>query len=116
MNSKLRQAIAVCALRFDGYSYQDRTGKDLAQLRQQLEDLGIESLESDLDKFAAFFGFQRMMGKGGGTLLPADHPYYQLLEDLFWLFAPLEVPAEYANQEYVDEWNSLKTEFLHGKP
>lgn len=102
----------VCALRFQGYEYEETagmavegvTGGGLERLIEPLvETLNLHSAQDD--NFAAFFGLQRYLFKWGGERLPRESKEHIAFDFLFLHLYRLEPPARFSNEEYVSRWN-----------
>jgi hypothetical protein len=107
----ISDAMTVCALRFDGYRYEEDSGLSTpdatgAGLRGLIEPV-VETLvfyADDNANFAVFFGLQRYLHKWGGdhcTKYSEEHIAYD------WLFLHLyrkDVPAAFRHSEYYIRW------------
>ena len=69
----ISDAMSICALRFDGYKYEevsglsepDVTGAGLSRLIEPIERTLMLHVDDNMN-FAAFFGLQRYLHKWGG--------------------------------------------------
>lgn len=103
-----------CALRFDGYAFEEE------QLKQEPDfnfpknsEPIIETLTLHADplkNFAAFFALQRFLFKWGGEMLTKQDKEHVAFDFLFLHLYHLEVPKQYRLDEYHSKWNSLKQE------
>jgi hypothetical protein len=95
-----------CALRFDGYTYAEQTGKDIGVLadrvcqRQRL-------LRSQGDNFAAFFSLQRWLGKWGGEASAVTSDGFRAFVLLFFALCERPIPAGFpCFEEYARKWEA----------
>ena len=104
--------IDTCALRFDGYKYQEacrhRMGPDkvdFPELVQRVEDT-LELYPDNLDNFAVFFALQRWLGKWGGETSPLDDPARIAFQFLFLHLYREEIPErfKYIEMQWYAEW------------
>lgn len=96
----------TCALRYDGYLYQDKTGIEFPELNKPI----IETRrmhEDPLKNFAAFFALQRFLGKWGGEQLTEESPEHIAYDLLYLHLYKIETPVEYAHSEYAERWNKI---------
>ena len=109
---EIEEAQIICALRFDGYKYEDTlvcdaNDKPVISLPQLAKPL-VKTLslhESDNDNFAAFFALQRFLFKWGGEYLTKYSDEHIAFDFLFLNLYRLDVPEQFAHKEYVSKWN-----------
>jgi len=107
----ITDAMNICALRFDGYKYEevsgisepDVTGAGLSKLIEPI--MSTLTLHADANmNFAAFFGLQRYLHKWGGecgTKYSDEHIAYDFL---FLHLYDRDVPDDFANAQYCAQW------------
>ena len=107
----ITEAMSVCALRFDGYKYEDSLGPTEAT-GERLQAMGEPVIKTLIlhDKmnanFGAFFCLQRFLHKWGGehfTKYSDEHIAYDFL---FLHLYRSEIPREFAHEEYMLKWAS----------
>ncbi len=112
LSEEITKAQTVCALRFQGYEYEEATGiavpgvtgGSLSRLIEPVvETLNLHTAQED--NFAAFFGLQRYLFKWGGEYLDNGSKEYIAFDFLFLHLYRLSVPARFSNEEYVSQWN-----------
>lgn len=95
--------LSACALRFDGYKYQQQTEFDAKKvlanyfLNQQWELQPLELL-------ATFFFLQRSLYKYDLQYEPKDSKFRKAFRSLFFECVDLDIPSEYQQQEYYQNW------------
>ncbi len=101
----------TCALRFDGYKYEEAVGLDDAGGGfSLLVDPIVEtrSLHEDpLKNFAAFFALQRFLHKWGGEHYTKYSQHHIAYDFLFLECYRRDVPAEFVDAEYQRKWQGL---------
>lgn len=109
---KVTKSQNICALRFNGYDYeqasgiaeQDATGGGLSKLiTPVIETLTLH--EAEEKNFAAFFGLQRYLFKWGGEYLTKYSEKHIAFDFLFLHLYRLDPPAEFSDENYVLQWN-----------
>jgi hypothetical protein len=104
--------IDTCALRFDGYLYQQNCGSrmgpdkvDFPELVDRVEKT-LELYEDQLDNFAVFFALQRWLGKWGGETSSNDDPARVAYRFLFLHLYREEIPErfQWREQTWYTEW------------
>ena len=112
LSEEITKAQTVCALRFQGYEYEEAagiavdgvTGGGLSRLIDPVvETLNLHTVHEG--NFAAFFGLQRYLFKWGGEYLAKDSKEHIAFDFLFLHLYRLNVPARFSNEEYVSQWN-----------
>ena len=103
------EAMSICALRFNGYKYEESlgptesTGERLQEMITPIHD--NLTLHQDLNQnFGAFFSLRRWLHKWGGECLTkysVDHTTYDFL---FLHLYRIEVPQEFCSEEYNLRW------------
>ena len=90
-----------CALRFDGYKYEQETAfnQDLT-----FDKLFLGEEVGELDGLAAMFFLQRGLFKWGLVYETEDGKYYKLYRKLFLEYVDSEIPAQYRNEEWYKRW------------
>jgi hypothetical protein len=110
------EAQSVCALRFQGYEYEQfigssvdgTTGGGLAKLiKPVVEELILH--QSHNDNFAAFFGLQRFLHKFGGEYLTKYSKEHIAYDFLFLHLYSHEPPDSFRHAGYCLKW---EREFL----
>lgn len=99
----------ICALRFDGYAYEETSGLNIGNLPAPMVETG-QFYEDSLKNFATFFILQRYLHKWGGdslTKYTAEHIAYDLL---YLHLYQLEAPADYAHKTYSEKWEAIEQE------
>ncbi len=108
---EVRKAESVCALRFQGYEYEQSigisvdgtTGGGLAKLTKPIvEKLILHS--SNNDNFAAFFGLQRFLHKWGGEYLTKYSQEHIAYDFLFLHLYSYDPPKSFRHAEYCLQW------------
>ncbi|MBW4686578.1 MAG: hypothetical protein KME40_16090 [Komarekiella atlantica HA4396-MV6] len=97
--------LTACALRFDGWKYQQETKFDVR--------IAIDSFFASqkwelqpLKKLATFFLLQRSLYKYDLQYEPNDRKFYKAFRTLFFECVDLDIPVEYQIQEYYKNWES----------
>ena len=112
LSEEITKAQTVCALRFQGYEYEEAAGIAVAGvtggglsvlIEPVVETLNLHTAQED--NFAAFFGLQRYLFKWGGEYLPEDSKEHIAFDFLFLHLYRLSVPVRFSNEEYVSQWN-----------
>ena len=98
---KEREITTCCALRFDGYKYEQETAfnQDLT-----FDKLFLGEEVGELDGLAAMFFLQRGLCKWGLVYETEDSKYYKLYRKLFLEYVDSEIPAQYRNEEWYNRW------------
>jgi hypothetical protein len=96
----------ACALRFDGYKYQQQTGFDPKKATAQYLTTRKWDLQP-LEKLATFFFLQRALNKFDLQYEPRDGKYWQAFESLFDECKDVEIPEEYRQDEYYKAFPKL---------
>jgi hypothetical protein len=104
---EIDEILTVCALRFNGYSYEDKTGLKLPDLYQPIKET-LRMHEDQLKNFAVFFALQRFLGKWGGEQLTKASPDHMAYDLLYLHLYRIEAPVEYAHPDYVWKWDAIK--------
>jgi hypothetical protein len=109
--SDISDAMSICALRFDGYKYEevaglsapDSTGAGLGRLIEQI--VKERTLYADDNRnFAAFFGLQRYLHKWGGEALTKSSDEHIAYDFLFLHLYQSDVPDDFRVAEYCIQW------------
>ncbi len=109
--SEINVAQTVCALRFQGYEYEEaitssRTegvGAQLQALAQPvIGRLVLHARESD--NFAAFFYLQRFLFKWGGAQLDKLAAEHMAFDFLFLHLYRSDPPPEFQEDKYMTQW------------
>ena len=97
-----------CALRFDGYKYEQVTGLDDAEggLSSLVEPIvETRTLHQDpLKNFAAFFALQRFLHKWGGEHWTKYSKHHIAYDFLFLECYRREIPAEFIRDDCEKKW------------
>ena len=102
-------AMWVCALRFDGYKYEESVGPSAAtgeRLQKMIEPV-VEKLilHAEINfNFGAFFGLQRFLHKWGGEYLTKYSPEHIAYDVLFLHLYRSQVPIQFQNERYCLKW------------
>ena len=105
------KAQSICALRFQGYKYEQSidisvdgtTGRGLTKLiKPVVEELILHS--SNNDNFAAFFGLQRFLHKWGGEYLTKYSEEHIAYDFLFLHLYSHQPPESFRHDEYCLQW------------
>jgi hypothetical protein len=106
MNSELENGIlSACALRFDGYKYQEATRYDPASALNDFWRTG-EWPSDPLKQLASFFFLQRFLCKWGGETLPKNCKYWQAYRSLFLLVNTYDIPKTYRISDWFERWQA----------
>lgn len=97
------EMLFTCALRFDGYRFQDETGQDLQAMLAALIERDVMPADHN-QRLAVFFLLQRGLGKWGLERATADSNYWGVFRRLFLAIHDRPVPERYAAPEYMQEW------------
>lgn len=93
----------TCALRFDGYKYAEETGTDLGKLMKRVQRKRVGKL-TELENHAVYFALQRYLHKWGGERLSRRSNVWRIFRELFFQVAELEVPKEFQDKLYQEQW------------
>jgi hypothetical protein len=104
-------ALTACALRFDGYAYEEAAGLaepnsvggGLAKLIKPILETRVFHEEQNAN-LAAFFGLQRFLYKWGGEYLTEYSNEHVVFRLLYLHLYRADIPLEYRKQPYFDEW------------
>jgi len=107
----ISRAMSTCALRFDGYKYEDVagiaepgiTGASLRRLIDPIVQTRILHADDDMN-FAAFFGLQRYLHKWGGEYLTKYADEHIAYDFLFLHLYARDVPETFRFADYCDAW------------
>jgi hypothetical protein len=105
----ITEAMTVCALRFDGYKFEDSLG-ETETTGGRLQAMGEPvirdlALHDDVNfNFGAFFGLQRCLHKWGGEYLTKYSDEHVAYDFLFLHLYRCEIPREFANEDYMVKW------------
>jgi hypothetical protein len=109
--SHIREAMSICALRFDGYKFEESVGlaepgSTGAGLRAWIEPIVAElTLHQDENRnLAAFFGLQRYLHKWGGEMLTKSSPEHIAYDFLFLHLYRQSIPTALESIEYCQQW------------
>jgi hypothetical protein len=102
--------LTACALRFDGYKYQRQTGFDPKQATATFFSTQRWELEP-LEKLATFFLLQRSLYKYDLQYEPEDNKFRKAFRSLFSECVDLDIPLEYQQKEYYQNWESQHKPF-----
>lgn len=91
------------ALRFDGYLYREETKFDTSEFADRFFTTWTLTWAKPMDCLAAFFLWQRFLGKWGGETLPLNNRHWRLYRELFLCTAHLEVPPSYRREPWTAE-------------
>lgn len=97
----IHSMMGTCALRFDGYGYEERTGKELHKLADRVITRQ-KPLRNRLDNFAAFFAIQRGIGHCGYDLVTNTRCRAFIL--LFLHLAEQPTPDEWRFEQFAPKW------------
>jgi len=107
----ISDAMSICALRFEGYKYEefagiselDVTGAGLRQLIEPIVRTLMLHADDNLN-FAAFFGLQRYLHKWGGEYCTKYSDEHIVYDFLFLHLYNRDVPDDFGNAEYCARW------------
>ncbi|MEZ4615378.1 MAG: hypothetical protein R2867_07675 [Caldilineaceae bacterium] len=99
-----REILMVCALRFDGYRYQEESDFDYQVGLDRYMATGSWSHLSELEQLTVFFMFQRYLYKWGGEYLANYSPEWRGFRELFFLNCRREIPPAYQMADYIQRW------------
>jgi hypothetical protein len=101
----ITEAMLLCALRFDGYSYLEVVHPKLSKETNFSPLVETLSLHSDLnDNFAAFFALQRYLHKWGGARLTKYSREHVAYDHLFLMLYRQPVFKDFVNRDYDVRW------------
>lgn len=110
MNARdLEKVLTACALRFDGYAYDewrrksDPKWKGLPWLYDRIRQSG-KLRGDDSENFATFFGLQRFLCKWGGEQLGWDSIERRIYARLFLHLYQKECPETFRDEHYCNNW------------
>ena len=95
--------LTTCALRFQGWRYQEETGFDQAAAFDRYFETGNWSL-TDNEKLAAFFLLQRGLSKWDLVTEPKQSRWWQAFRSLFLEVVHLPLPPKYRDDDYATRW------------
>lgn len=106
--NKEDEILTTCALRFDGYEYQEYREEldneiDLEECLENFLGTNAWNLE-DNEKLTIFFILQRSLFKWGLEGEPKDGKYWKAFRSLFLECVDLPIPSEYKREDYCQEW------------
>ena len=96
--------LTACALRFDGWRYQQDTGFDQKAAFDQFFRTGQWKLSAE-EKLATFFMLQRGLNKWDLVYEPKHGRWWRAYRTLFFEAVHLDVPAAYRNGDWYDRWD-----------
>jgi hypothetical protein len=103
-------AQGICALRFEGYEYEEQLsgkgaggGGGLSALAEPIiETLTLHNNQNH--NFAAFFILQRFLAKWGGETLPESSKEHIAYDFLFLHLYRIDPPEPFRHEDYCLEW------------
>ena len=104
---EIRAAESICALRFMGYDYEEKTGLyekgGLPSVAQPIIDSLVLHKDENAN-FAAFFALQRGLHKWGGEYLTKYSEEHIAYDFLFLHLYRVTPPAEFTDSKYSVQW------------
>lgn len=104
---EIRAAESVCALRFCGYEYEQKTGLSehggLPSVAQPIID-SLVLHKDENDNFAAFFALQRGLHKWGGEYLTKYSTEHIAYDFLFLHLYRMTPPEKFTDSKYFVQW------------
>ena len=97
------EILTCCALRFDGYPWQDDYDFDHQKAIEDFFKKNVWDLR-DEEKLATFFFLQRGLNKFGLVYEPRNGKYWRAYRSLFFEVVHLPISEQYVRQDYFDEW------------
>jgi len=104
--SEIEDVQTACALRFDGYLYQEKTGIEFPDLNKPIKATR-RMYKDPLKNFAVFFALQRFLCKWGGEQLTKQSPEHMAYDFLYLQLYQIETPVEYAYAEFAERWKLI---------
>lgn len=95
--------LIACALRLDGYKYQDEHNFDHQAAMDHFFQSGEWNI-SPLEQLTVFFLLQRYLYKWGGEYLTKNSQEWRAFRSLFLATHAHDIPAEYRYPEYYASW------------
>ncbi len=95
--------LVVCALRFDGWKYQQATNFNQRKAIDQFFETGQWNISRD-EQLATFFLLQRGLAKWNLVYEPKHGRYWRAFRMLFLLAHSYEIPEEYRLAGYYEQW------------
>jgi hypothetical protein len=103
--------LSACALRFDGYTYEEATGigetdsvgAGLAKLIKPIVETRTFQDDQNVN-LAAFFGLQRFLYKWGGEYLTEFADEHVVFRLLFLHLYRADIPAQFRKEPYAADW------------
>ena len=95
--------LITCALRIDGWCYQEDTGFDHRRTVDTFFDAGEWRGSTD-ELLTTFFGLQRLLFKWGGEMLPRTDKHWRAFRSLFLIVCEYSAPDAYAHPDYLTKW------------
>jgi hypothetical protein len=96
--------LTACALRFDGWLYQEHTGFDQVPVIDRYLETGQWKELSTLEKLCVFFLLQRGLFKWDLIYQPKDGKLWRGFRELFLLVCKEEVPPRYELSGFSEQW------------
>jgi len=95
--------LIACALRFDGYRYLQDHPFDHERALADYRKTGEWHI-APLEQLTVFHLLQRFLYKWGGETLLRTSAMWKAFRSLFLLVCEYEIPEQYRNREYYDQW------------
>lgn len=105
-SSTVDEVLVACALRFDGYRYEQWSGRKLVDLVETFETT-FRLDDDERANHAAFFALQRFLYKWGGEQLGPDARERQAFAFLFLHLYRLEIDPSDAMEGYDKAWDAM---------
>lgn len=95
--------LITCALRFDGWKYQEATGFDHRKAIDDFFETGSWEIQT-LERLCVFFLLQRGLCKWDLVYEPKHGKFWRAFRTLFFLVCREEIPAPYQIADYLEQW------------
>ena len=97
------QILNACALRFDGYKYQEEKSYDHRAAIDNFFEYGQWDIEP-IEKLTTFFLLQRALSKWDLQYEAEDSKFYMAFRTLFLECVELKIPVKSRIEDYYEEW------------
>lgn len=97
------EILTACALRFQGWQYQEKTRFDQTAAFDRYFETGSWDLP-DNEKLAAFFLLQRGLSKWDLVTESKQGRWWSAFRNLFFHVAHLPIPPKYRDDNYATRW------------